>query len=131
MNTAYIQNVLVGLAGITLTFIACLHLFTDVVRTPIASAETRIVEYSPSGMRLVPASCESSPFNYHLAPPPSGDGRGFSVPSNGLSYGAVLFGYTFCIQNTSGATYFVPANSASELVNFWTGPNHPYTTHSP
>jgi hypothetical protein len=128
--TVSASHILALVIGFAAPFALSAAVFTE-FQTPVATAETEIVTHSPSGLRIVPASCESSPNYYHFSPPASSDLQGYTIPSDGRSYGTYRLGYTFCIFNNRGATYFVPAKTASELVNFWSGSDHPYTTHTP
>ena len=105
-------------------------------RVPLASSETRIAELSRRGLAIVPASCQLSPTYYHAAATPTegpvGGVLGYRIPSTGQDYGFYsMSGYWVCIWNTTGSTYFVPAKTASELVQYWSGTNHPFTTHLP
>jgi hypothetical protein len=78
---------------------------------PVKSVEVSFTDTSAGGMEIVPASCASAP------PPGSGDGHGYQVPT--VSGAEIYNQYSyFCITNTSGNTYFVPANTAAEINSF-------------
>ncbi len=65
---------------IVATLFAGMLAFAGSVRAPIASSETRFVEYSKSGLQIVPASCPSNP---HYSGECSGGGSGWNIPPGG------------------------------------------------
>jgi hypothetical protein len=102
-------------------------------RTAISSSETKFSELSAHGLNIVPASCASSASYYHTALSVTADGGGYVSPSDGGedgAYNAALYsagtscgigcvtgassGY-FCVINSTGSTYFIPARTANEL----------------
>jgi hypothetical protein len=59
-------------------------------------------------------------------PPPTAinNGLGYQVSSGVYQSQIDNYGYTFCITNSGGPSYFVPAGSASEMGSFWATLNH-------
>lgn len=89
-------------------------------RSPVASAETNFAETSEHGASIMPASCASSPNYYHYHAYTSADNRGFVAYTGEVEFGASLAGSTsfLCFSNSSGATYYIPANTIAEVNAF-------------
>lgn len=91
-------------------------------RAKFVSSEVYFSDVSPRGMQILPASCSSSPSSYHGNLTATSDGKGYTSSSGQTEYGATkAFGfqsYYVCVTNSSGASYFVPANTAAELQSF-------------
>lgn len=97
------------------------------------SHEVTFTDSSKGGLAIMPASCASSPGYYHASLGSVVDVNGYSFVSDTgqTEYGAfgcyggngscnVETGGTgtltyICTTNTSGSSYFIPANTAAEL----------------
>lgn len=101
---------------------ACMQAFQHTSRSAVLSSETRIVETSKSGMDIVPASCASDPAWYHNTLPETADLKGYKSDTGTTEYGNTKnwgAGPVFtCVTNTSGSSYFIPANSPTEMFSF-------------
>lgn len=87
-------------------------------RTAQVSVETHFVERSAHGLAIMPASCASSPSQFHSALPLSGDSLGFVTSPGQSEYGASVVSTYVCVTNPTGSTYFVPSKTANELQLF-------------
>jgi hypothetical protein len=68
-----------------------------------------------SGLQIVPASCASG-----VNAPTSPDGNGYIIYSGASDQWVYKNGYDYCVTNSSGNTYFLPALTASEMSYFFT-----------
>lgn len=104
--------------GIVAAIVVALVAYTgaSAPREGFASSEVYFTDTSPGGLAIMPASCASSPSYYHYAL--TVQGAGYSIATGLSEYGAYKHGVYVCVTNTSGSTYFIPANSATELNSF-------------
>ncbi len=82
------------------------------------SSELLFTDPSKRGLQIMPASCASNPMYFHYALPVSGDAKGFWSYNGTTEVGALSNGLYVCVTNTSGAGYFIPANTAAEIQAF-------------
>ena len=82
-----------------------------------ASPEVKFTDASKSGLAIVPASGASFPYCYYSLGT-SGDGGGFNLLANISNYYVSAAGLTFCVSNSSGNEYFIPARTTAELQSF-------------
>jgi hypothetical protein len=88
-------------------------------RRAFVSSELQFTDPSMSGLGIMPASCSSNPSYFHSALPATADGMGYSLAPGYSEYGVYRNGVYVCVtSNTSGNTYFIPANTAQEMINF-------------
>ncbi len=93
-------------------------------RATVRSVEVSFTDSSKSGMQIVPASCASAP------PADTGDanGTGYKIPSGtsnakivdpeGATGTMVSVVEYFCVTNSGGPTYFLPAHTNTEIKFF-------------
>ena len=83
------------------------------------SHEVTFTDASPSGLAILPASCASNPAHFHSNLPTTNDGGGYHTTVAGENQaGATRHGVSVCITNSTGNSYFIPANTAAELTSF-------------
>jgi hypothetical protein len=86
-------------------------------RITVSSVEVSFTDDSKGGMEIVPASCASSP------PGAPNNGAAYQL-NNGVSNAEVnTQGYNFCVTNSGGPSYFVPASSGNEVGSFYNAVN--------
>jgi hypothetical protein len=84
-------------------------------RVAFVSSEIAFTDPSASGLAIMPASCASDPSYYHGSLSATADGLGYVSADAQTEYGASRNSVFVCVTNTTGASYFVPANTASEM----------------
>lgn len=87
-------------------------------RVAFDSHEVRFTDASKSGLHIMPASCSSSPNYYHTFLTLTDDDKGLISATGETEYGATMQGIHVCVTNSSGASYFIPANTAAEVNSF-------------
>lgn len=110
-----IAHYLVQLALLVALFFV-IGLFDMPQRAAFDSHEVRFTDSSRGGLAIMPASCASNPGYYHSNL--TVQGAGYSIASGQSEYGAHKNGLYLCVTNTSGVTYFIPANNAVEMNSF-------------
>lgn len=101
------------LLGATIVLIAAGGwLASGSAQQPFNSVEVKFADIAPSGLKILPASCDSP------LPTAPGNGSGFEVP-NGTNNQAIEAFVAFCVTNNGGPTYFIPANSTNEVLDFY------------
>jgi hypothetical protein len=98
-----------------LGFFFLIGIFDAPERVAFDSHEVQFTDASHGGLAIMPASCSSSPANSHGTLAASDDGLGYISATGQSEYGVTKFGVSVCVTNTSGASYFVPGNTAGEL----------------
>lgn len=86
----------------------------DAPRNTFVSHEVTFTHSSSAGLAIMPASCASNPSYYHITMATTTDSKGYVSPAGSTEYGAIKFSTAICITNTTGANYFVPAETAAE-----------------
>ena len=78
----------------------------------VKSVEVSFTDASKSGLEIMPASCASG------VPPYSGDNKGYVISPGASNNEINSNGDYFCVSNTSGNTYYIPANTKAEIDAF-------------
>lgn len=92
--------------------------------SPLVLTEAQFTDPSPAGMKIVPASCASSPNYYHGSLNATTDNLGYILTPGVSEFGGYARDTSayFCVSNSSGNTYFIPAKTQSEVNSFKVAP---------
>ncbi len=108
-----------NLLAIALFLVIVTISFETLSNNTFTSQEVHFTDMSQSGMKILPASCASSPVYYHgylfqTAP----NHEGYKTLHNDQEQGITKFSIPVCVTNRTGQTYFVPAMTIDELNAF-------------
>lgn len=109
-------SILIG--ALILIFVGIIDSVPLSLQQSFSSHEASFTDFSRGGLKILPASCASSPIYYHGYLLMTSDTYGYVSDSNGKEDGVTKFSTPVCVTNETGHNYFVPTKSLEELTSF-------------